>query len=66
MSGRRIGEVYYPPDVWNEMQKDAMPDIDEIPKTYPCKECGHNHWIHSKIGRNHSLPKRLREPKVIK
>uniref|UniRef100_A0A6M3M7A8 Uncharacterized protein n=1 Tax=viral metagenome TaxID=1070528 RepID=A0A6M3M7A8_9ZZZZ len=60
MSGVRIGSVYYPRHVWNEMQRDAAPTPDEWPKTYFCKECGHKHWTHSKIGRNHLIPKRLR------
>ena len=44
---------------WNEMQRDAY-DPKDSPKTYFCKECGHKHWTHSKIGRNHLIPKRLR------
>ena len=56
----KIGAVKYPRHIWDEMQRDAAPTPDEIAKTYPCIECGHNHWIHSKIGRRHIIPKKFR------
>lgn len=55
------GITRYPRSVWNEMQRDAAPAPNEIPKTYFCPECGHRHWIHSKIGMSHVVPKGSRE-----